>query len=336
MSSPGKNSGSNNFNNIKLVLFAVLIVIICTGINWALISGLAASKSSYQSEINSIVNTIGHMKDAETNLNNFASNQNSLIDGNTERINDEDTKVDKLQDDLNTVQTQTNTLTVQATQLSNQLNSVNQTVNNQGNSIGTLNTNVANVTTSVNSINNSVGNLTTSVNGINNSVGTLTTSVNTLTTSVNNLVGGLQLTPTVSSNSTSGGTGYITLALNSSIAQTVAFRIEFIPPASSSGLATGTTMDGILQALYNAPPVELFEDSISGTAVRGDYTVFWSNSEYQVGEIIFVTQPTSLSAGAQSKSIYFEYNPTAVSYNVLITPVYESTITSTGAGVNTW
>lgn len=336
MSLPQNKTSVKNFNGFSVVLITLLIVIVCSAISVALIYGLAAPKSSYRSEINVLINTIDHLKDGETTLNNLASNQNSVVNSNVQGINTLNANVNKIQSNLSSVQAQANTLTTQSSQLSSQLNNVSQTVTNQGNSIGTLNSNVAAITTSVSSLTTSVGGLNTSVGSLTTSVSSLNTSVGSLTTTVKNMVSGLQLSPTISASSTTGGTGYITLALNSSTVQTVAFQIEFIPSAASNQLASGTTMDGILQNLYSSPPIQLNEGSSNGTSVRGDYDVFWNGSNYQVGEIIFVTQGTNLSIGTQTKTIYFTYNPTAISYNVVITPVYESINTSTGANASAW
>jgi hypothetical protein len=146
---------------------------------------------------------------------------------------------------------------------------------------------------------------------------TTKTSLDSLTTKVAGLAPGLQITPSWSS-------GYITLTINSDIAQTIAFKLDFRP---TSDMPTAVnTMDAALATLYVAPPVAL----TAGSAVRGDYTLFWSTSDstYHVGGISFITMGTALTAGANTKTISYS---TSGSYEILIIPIYP-----TGTPTGSW
>ena len=85
-------------------------------------------------------------------------------------------------------------------------------------------------------------------------------------------------------------------------------------------------IDEVYQSLYTTPPVTL----TAGSAVRGDYALFWNTSDnmYYLGLISFDTMGTYLAAGANTKSI--TYSTTSDNYEILITPE-NLTGTSTGS-----
>ena len=257
-----------------------------------MVINLAAPKSDYASEINRINNSMGHMDDSATSLDNFTNYQNTQINDLSDStqtqfdevngsITDTNNKITQTQNDLlgveakaNNLQTQTNDLASQSTQLGNQLTTVSQEGENNSNALGTL------------------------------------------SATVNGLPAGLQITPSVSS-------GTINLSINSGIAQTIAFKLEFRPTSDVPQVAT---LDGALAALYNNPPVTL----TAGSLVRGDYTLYWnpSDSLYHLGLITFITMGTSLTAGANTKSITYT---TSGTYEILITPIYP-----TGTSIGSW
>ena len=320
---------SGGMGGWKLALTIIGVVVASAAISWGMLSYYATPKSEAQSEITKINNTVGHIKDMTTGLDNFAGNQNTKIDNLTDdtqsrfdvtdkQIGDANSKIDKTQSDLAGVKSEADNLTAQTSQLSSQLSGVSQRVTAAQTEADTL---------------------TTAVNTVNTNISTVNTNINTLTTAVNGIVGGLQITPTVTSSSTNGGTGYISLSINSSIAQTLAFKVEFRPTVDLA--LNNSTYEGLLKALYTSAttPVNLYETSSSGTAVRGDYVVYYNTSDtkFHVGEIVFITQETSLSAGATSETLYFTYaTGTAPSFEVLITPEHEASSTTTGASPSTW
>ena len=291
MTLPRNNNGMRKTRGVNIWLVAIVAILIASLINWFMVTNLAAPKSVYASEINKINNSMGHMNDSSTSLDNFTSYQNTQINDlsdNTQTqfdevngsITDTNNKITQTQNDLlgveakaNNLQTQTNDLAAQSTQLGNQLTTVSQEGENNSNALGTL------------------------------------------SATVNGLPAGLQITPSVSS-------GTINLSINSGITQTIAFKLEFRPTSDVPQVAT---MDAALAALYNNPPVTL----TAGSSVRGDYTLYWnpSDSLYHLGLITFITMGTSLTAGANTKSITYT---TSGTYEILITPIYP-TGTSTGS-----
>ena len=291
MTLPKNNNGMRKTREVNIWLVAFIAILIASILNWFMVINLAAPKSDYASEINRINNSMGHMDDSATSLDNFTNYQNTQINDlsdNTQAqfdevngsITDTNNKITQTQNDLlgveakaNNLQTQTNDLAAQSTQLGNQLTTVSQEGENNSNALGTL------------------------------------------SATVNGLPAGLQITPSVSS-------GTINLSINSGITQTIAFKLEFRPTSDVPQVAT---MDAALAALYNNPPVTL----TAGSSVRGDYTLYWnpSDSLYHLGLITFITMGTSLTAGANTKSITYT---TSGTYEILITPIYP-TGTSTGS-----
>lgn len=284
-------------------LVAIIVIIIASAISWVMVTNLAVSKSDYASEIKGINNTIGHITDSAASLGNFASYQNSRIDTLTDatqahfdevnnsiadannRIDDSNNKISQTQSDLAVVKAQADNLKTQTDNLKTQTD--------------TLKTQSTTLTSKLASVSQEADNTKS--------------NLDTLNTKVNSLAAGLQITPSVSS-------GIITLTIQSDIAQTVAFRIDFRP---TSDMPQAATLDASLAALYTTPPVTL----TANLPVRGDYILFWSASAYHLGLISFTTMGTSLAAGTNTKSITFT---TSGTYEILITPEYP-TGTSTGS-----
>jgi hypothetical protein len=176
----------------------------------------------------------------------------------------------------------------------------------------------------VNTLNDNLDSLTS---GVNNTFNSLTNQTNTNTL-------GLQICTTISANSTSGGTGCITISVTDSTTQTLAFKVEF---RSASGIAQTGVLEDVLKGLYNAPPVTLNETSANGTVVRGDYSVYWGGTQYYLGSIVFITQETSVTGGGTTKVLSFTYkSDTAPNFEVLVTPLFETSSTTTGSGPSTW
>jgi hypothetical protein len=299
MTLPTNNNNFKKNSGVNVWLVAIAIVLVTTLINWLLVTNLAAPKTVYAADINKINNSMSHVNDSTTSLNNFTNYENTRIDTLSDdtqnqfddvnnSITDSNNKISQTQADLAGVKTQANNLKTQTDSLKTQTD----TLGTQATQLGSQLTTVSQKADSTK------------------------TSLDTLTTKVAGLAPGLQITPSWSS-------GYITLTINSDVAQTIAFKLDFRP---TSDMPTSVnTMDAALAALYAAPPVAL----TAGSAVRGDYTLYWSttDSTYHIGDISFITMGTALSAGSNTKTITYS---TSGSFEILITPVY-LTGTSTGS-----
>ena len=296
MTSP--NNIARKTNGVNVWLVAIIAILIASLINWFMVTNLAAPKSVYAADVDRIDNSISHANDSTTSLNNFMSFENTKIadlSDNTQSqfddvngsITDANNKIGQTQSDLAGVKTQANNLKTQTDNLQNQTN--------------TLTTQSTQLTSQLATVKQTASNTQT--------------SLNTLTTKVNGLAPGLQIVPSSSSST-------ITLTINSDVAQTIAFDIEFRPTTDMP--TSSATMDAAMAALYTAPPVTL----TAGSSVRGDYTLYWNTTDntYHVGQVSFITMGTSLSAGSNTKSITYS---TSGTYEILITPVYP-TGTSTG------
>jgi uncharacterized phage infection (PIP) family protein YhgE len=250
-----------------------------------------------------------HITDSTSSLNDFTSYQDSQIEtlsNNTKSelgdannaIADANNEISQTQSGLATVSTETNNLQNQTSSLQSQTSNLqNQTSSLQN---------------QTNSLTSQTTQLSSQLKNVSQTAAGTQTALTALTATVNSLPTGLQITPSVSSNT-------ISLSINSSIAQTVALEIVFVPTADMPQLAT---MDTSLAALYSAPPVSL----TAGSSVRGDYTLYWdtSNNVYDLGMINFLTNSTSLTAGLNTKTITYS---TSGTYQILITPEY-----TTGTG----
>lgn len=289
----------------KLAGVILVTVLISSLITWGLITGLTTSKSVYAADINRIYNNIAHMKDSSASLDNFTGYQNSRIDSLTDFTQTHFDEVNNSISDAN-----------------GRISDANKRIDDSNNKISQTQSDLAGVKAQADNLKTQTDTLTTQYNQLNNTLTTVSqtasdtkSALDTLTSKVNSLAGGLQITPSVSS-------GSIDLAIQSDIAQTVAFRIDFRP---TSDIPEAATMDAALAALYGTPPVTL----TAGSVVRGDYTLFWSttDSHYHLGLISFITMGTSLIAGTNTKTITYS---TAGTYEILITPEYP-TGTSTGS-----
>jgi hypothetical protein len=237
-----------------------------------------------------------------------------------------------INDDLNFNQTD-------HTEFSTDITGIKTDVFSTKSDLNTLSASVTNVKTTSDSLdkdlNDSTSGLKSKVSSLDTTVTGLKTKADALTTSVNAIAGGLQIVPTIT---TATGGGAISLAINSNqtvTSQIVAFRVEFRPTAAVTQL---TTMDLSLAALYTTPPVVLKTGSSSGTAVAADHTIYnlyWASSTYNLGSITFKTKGTSIAKGAQTKTLAYTYTGSTV-YDVVITPEFESTTTSTGTTAGTW
>ena len=289
--------------NVWLVAFVAILV--ASLLSWFMLNDLATSKTIFNSEINKITNSLEHINDADSSAVSFTSYQDNLINNlsdNTQSqfgsvnnaINDANTQISQTQTNLAVVNTQVNNLQTQANALQTQTGSLQA----QTSTLATQSTQ-----------------LNTQLTTASQTASSTQTALAKLTASVASLPSGLQITPSVSS-------GAITLSINSSVAQTVAFDIEFRPTTDMPQLAT---MDASLAALYTAPPVVL----TAGAPVRGDYTLYWNtpDSLYHLGTINFLTMGTSLVSGLNTKTITYV---SSGSYQILITPEYV-TGTSTGS-----
>ena len=296
-------SGNNEANKTRVVnvwLVAFVAILIATLINWFMVTNLAAPKADYASEINKINNSVGHVNDSATSLTVFTDYQNTRIDNLNDTtqsqfddvnssIADANNKIGQTQNDLTGVKTQANNLKTQTDSLQNQTN----TLTTQSTKMTSQLTNVSQTATNTQ------------------------TSLNTLTTLVNGLATGLQIVPSSTSNT-------ITLAINSDVAQTIAFNIEFRPTSDMS--TSSATIDAALAGLYATSPITL----TAGLSVRGDYTLYWDAADgaYHVGQISFITTGTALNAGANTRTITYTATGT---YEILVTPVY-----LTGTSTGTW
>lgn len=301
---PKKINYLNKFSGVNIWLIALIVILIASLISWFMVYEIAASKVLLNSEIVNVTNSLEHLNDANSNVVTYTSYQDNLInnlgdktqsqfDSVTDSITDADNQISQTQTNLAVATTQISSLQTQANALQTQTNAVQTQTSGLATQTAQLNTQLSTVSQTATSAQ---------------------TALTTLTTKVNNLPAGIQITPSVSS-------GTISLSINSSIAQTVAFEIEFRPTADMPQLAT---MDASLAALYASPPITL----TAGSSVRGDYTLYFgSDSLYHIGEITFLTMRTSLAAGTSTKTITFS---TTGSYEILITPEFV-TGTSTGS-----
>jgi len=333
-----------------IAVTALITVLICSAISWALISNLAMAKSEYTSDINSINNTIGHMQDAAVGLDSYASYQgitirtkldniesdiiginNDLIDNKNE---DAKTRADisAVKDGLSSLSA---SLAAAGTKAQTQADSLDTKIRDSmsgvNNILSAFSSSVSAAETKANSLNSAVASLNTTINDPSSG---LTAKVGNLTTTVNG-ISGLQIIPTISASS---GGGTISLAINSNqtvTSQIIAFSVEFRP---TSDVAQATTMDASLAALYGAPPVTLNPGGSSSAAVAADHTtydLYWASGAYHLGGINFETKGTSIVKGAQTKTLAYTYTG-STSYDVTITPEFESGTTSTGASIDTW
>jgi predicted nucleic acid-binding Zn-ribbon protein len=330
-----------------IVYSALITVFICSVISWALISTLAANKSEHASDITQINNTLGHIKDMTTGLNNYANYQDNStqtrfddVDSEILGINNElDDNLDQHDQINNDIADVKNNLTsavaavkTKTDNLDTTLTSLNTAVNDSSSG---LKAKVDNLNTTVNDASSGlkakVDNLNTTVNG---SGSGLKTKVDNLTSTVNE-ISGLQIIPTIT---TASGGGTISLAIISTQTVTsriIAFRVEFRP---NSNVVQSATMDASLAALYGTPPVTLRPGGSSSTAVGADHTtydLYWSSGAYHLESITFNTEGTSIAKGDQTKTLAYTYTG-SISYDVAITPEYESSTTSTGASISTW
>jgi len=299
MRSPKNNDDLKRTNGANMWLIAIVAILVASLINWFMVTNLAASKSVYASDINKINNSMGHINDSTASLNVFTDYQNTRIDDLTDNtqtqfdevnnsLADTNNQIGQTQSDLAGVKTQANNLKTQTDNLQNQTNTLTTQSTQQTSQLATVKQTASNTQT----------------------------SLNTLTTKVNGLAPGLQIVPSSSSST-------ITLTINSDVAQTIAFDIEFRPTTDMP--TSSATMDAATAALYTAPPVTL----TAGSSVRGDCTLYWdaANGAYHVGQISFITMGTALNAGANTKTITYT---TTGTYEILVTPVY-LTGTSTGS-----
>jgi peptidoglycan hydrolase CwlO-like protein len=292
---------------INVWLVAAAGVLAASLISFLIVTNLAAPKSVYAADVSKIDNSVNHQNDATTSLNNFISFENNKIDNLSDDtqsqfdstnglIADANSSINQTQDDLSTVKTQVNNLKTQSDSLQNQATTLQAQTSGLATQATQLNTQLATVSQTATNTQTALTKLTATVSG---------------------LPAGLQITPSANTNS-------ITLNINSSAAQTIAFEIEFRPTTDMP--TSVATMDAALSALYVSPPVTLTAGS---SAVRGDYTLYWdtTDSTYHVGQISFLTTGTALTVGLNSKTLNYV---TSGQYEILITPVY-ITGTSTGS-----
>ena len=308
------NDDTRKTNGVNVWLVAAAGVLAASLISFLIVTNLAAPKSVYASDVSKIDNSVNHQNDATTSLNNFISFENNKIDNlsnDTQSqfdstnglITDANSSINQTQNDLSAVKTQVNNLKTQTDGLQNQAT----TLQNQSSTLQTQTSGLATQATQVN----------TQLATVSQTATNTQTALTKLTATVSGLPAGLQITPSANSNS-------ITLNINSSVAQTIAFEIKFRPTADVP--TSVSAMDAALSALYASPPVTLTTGS---SIVRGDYTLYWdtTDSTYHVGQISFLTMGTALTVGLNSKTLNYV---TSGQYEILITPVYV-TGTSTGS-----
>jgi predicted DNA binding CopG/RHH family protein len=314
-----RNNNVRKLKGINVWLVAVIALLIASLINWFMLTNMAAPKSVYSSEAAKINNALEHLNDASASLTNFTSYEDTKIDNLSDdtqsqfddvnnSIKDANTNIGQAQSDLTAIKSD-------ATALKNEVDG---------------SSGLSSQLTSVKSDTDTLKNEVDGSNGLSSQLTTLSqtaatqSALNTLSTKVSSLTPSLQIIPTWSS-------GYITLTINSDVAQTVAFQIVFRPVATFSLPAGNTSMDTALATFYATPPIVL----TAGSVVRGDYTFYHSTSTgvYNLGLISFITMGTSLSAGANTKTITYTTSSSysySSGYEILITPVY-LTGTSTGS-----
>ena len=217
-------------NNVWLV--ALIAILVGSVLSWVMVYSLAASKSVFNAEINKINNSLAHMGDANSSMVSFTGYQDNLLNSLSDSMQSQFSNVNNAISDANKQISQTKT---NLTAVTNQVNSL-QT------QIGTLQTQTGTLQTQSNTLQTQSSNQATQLTQLNTQLTTLNqtaantqTALTTLTAKVNALPAGLQITPSVSSNT-------ITLTINSSVAQTVAFNIEFRPTTDFP--TTKATMDG--------------------------------------------------------------------------------------------
>jgi uncharacterized coiled-coil protein SlyX len=307
-----KKNYLNKISGINIWLIAVGAILIASTISWFMVRDMAVSKSLVNSEINAITNSLNHLNDANSNVVSFTGYQDNLINGLGDKTQSQIDSVNDSITDANNQIKQTNTnleaVTTQVSSLQTQTGALQTQTNALQTQTNTLQTQTSGLATQTTQLN-------TQLTTVNQTVSSAQTALTALTAKVNALPAGIQITPTVSS-------GTISLSIISTIAQTLAFEIEFRPTSDMPQLAT---MDASLSALYTTPPVTL----TAGSSVRGDYALYWNTSDslYHLGGITFSTMRTSLAAGTTTKSITFS---TTGSYEIIITPEY-ITGTSTGS-----
>ena len=184
-------------------LAAIVSIIAAAAVSWIIVATLAMTKTEYAAGMEQVTkqvdNTVGHLKDSTASLDNFTSFQNARIDDLSENtqakldalnssIDTTSGKVSQAQDDLAKVKSQTDSLTTQYNKLNDQITTVSQ-----------AKTTLDSLTSTTNDNKNKLDNLTTKVNGI---------------------TSGIQIVPSYSS-------GTITLTIQSSLSQMLAFRVDF-------------------------------------------------------------------------------------------------------------
>jgi len=307
MTTPNNKNESKNKYGVSIWLTAIVAIIITSLVSWLMISNLAAPKTAYASDITRIDNSMNHITDSASSLNSFTDYQNTLIsdlkDSTQTQFDDINNSITDTNNALDQAQTDT---TASIAGVQNQVNGLKTQADALGTQTNQLGAQAAQLGTQL-------GNQITTVS---QKADSTKTSLDTLTAKVNGLAGGMRITPTVS-----GST--ITLSISSDVAQSLAFNVEFRP--TSDVPTTLATMDAALASLYATPPVTL----VAGSAIRGDYTLYWSTSDtsYHVGTITFMTMRTSIAAGSNTKTMSFSFTG---SYEILITPIYP-TGTTTGS-----
>ena len=136
--------------------------------------------------------------------------------------------------------------------------------------------------------------------------------------------------------------GSINLAIKSSQtvdSRVVAFKVEFMPNEEFGPLAD--TIDQALQDLYSLEPITLKPGGASGVAVTPDhvsYDVYYKVGGYFLGGITFTTQGTPITKDTASKALAYVLSDAAYGYsfNVTVTPVFESASTTLNTVAPSW
>ncbi len=312
-------------------LLLVLAVIVSSGISWGLITNLAAPKTEYAASVKGINNSLNHINDRASGLDNFAGYQYAKMKDFQEdtqikfeevdaRIADAENRENIIEEDIDSLKTDLGTLY---------------------DDTGNLETEIAALVASNNTVKSEVtalktdrDTLKTDVNGLKTDRDTIKTDVTTLKT----VIGGLQLIPTLTSLSTSADnkrSGNIHLVIRSDITQYIALRIEFRPTADK---ILSATMDASLSSLYTTPPVTI---TTSAAVVRsgGDYNLFFkggSDNKYFLGSVFFITNRIYLTARTEcTRDIVFTESDIS-DYEIIILPVQVGDISTMGNTTSSW
>jgi hypothetical protein len=126
---------SNRSNIYKWLSVCMAIIVVCSLISWAMVTGLAAPKSDYTDNIKRLDDSVSHIKDSVTGLDRLQTTQTN---DNLNRFDDIDLAVSDVTDRIGQAETGVGDLKSQADNLNITVTGINSTVNSVKTDVDTL------------------------------------------------------------------------------------------------------------------------------------------------------------------------------------------------------